>query len=420
MHELRGNSDADLTSAAPPVAADRERAADVPEAGLPAAAGSASTLQVLLGFARLITLLAGLVCVWLFGPALIERFEYAISRGRQRAEMEVASTSLANMGLESLSKQYQMVSKRVGPSVVHISVTANAPVAPGDELTWRYRWETSGQGSGVIVDSGGFILTNYHVVQGAKAIQVSLSEGRKLQAEIVGRDPATDLAVLRVTANNLLAAEWGDSDKLDVGALVWAVGSPFGLQRSITCGILSAKNRAGVAGRVYQDLLQTDAAVNPGNSGGPLVDAQGRVVGINTAIMGESYQGISFAIPSVIAKRVYDRLKSDGRVDRGWVGVGLDDVTEAMVQQLKLNSTNGARVVAVYTDAASPSPAQQAGLQADDVVVRWNGIAIRDAASLSLSVAQSEIGSTAEAVVIRRGETLTLRVTVARRPVNLD
>jgi S1-C subfamily serine protease len=415
MHELRGNSDADVTSAAPPVAAD------VPGAGMPtAAAGSASTLQVLLGFARLFTLLAGLVCVWLFGPALIERFEYAISRGRQRAEMEVASTSLSNMGLESLSKQYQMVSKRVGPSVVHISVTANAPVAPGDELTWRYRWETSGQGSGVIVDSGGFILTNYHVVQGAKAIQVSLSEGRKLQAEIVGRDPATDLAVLRVTADNLMAAEWGDSDKLDVGALVWAVGSPFGLQRSITCGILSAKNRAGVAGRVYQDLLQTDAAVNPGNSGGPLVDAQGRVIGINTAIMGESYQGISFAIPSVIAKRVYDRLKTDGRVDRGWIGVGLDDVTESMVRQLKLNSTNGARVVGVYADAASPSPAQQAGLQADDVVVRWNGMTIRDAASLSLSVAQSEIGSNAEAVVIRRGETLTLRVTVARRPVNLD
>lgn len=365
-------------------------------------------------------LLGGLVCVWLFGPALVERFEYAISRGRQRAEMEVASTGLANLGLDSLSKQYQMVSKRVGPSVVHINVTSNAPVAPGDELTWRYRWETSGQGSGVIVDSGGFILTNYHVVQGAKAIQVSLSEGRKLQAEIVGRDPATDLAVLRVTANNLLAAEWGDSDRLDVGALVWAVGSPFGLQRSITCGILSAKNRAGVAGRVYQDLLQTDAAVNPGNSGGPLVDAQGRIIGINTAIMGESYQGISFAIPSSIAKRVYDRLKTDGRVDRGWVGVGLDDVSESTAQQLKLKSTSGARVVAVYTDAASPSPAQQAGLQPDDVVVRWNGTAIRDAATLSLSVAQSEIGSTADAVVIRRGETLTVRVMVGRRPVNID
>ena len=187
---------------------------------------------------------------------------------------------------------------------------------------WQYRWETGGQGSGVIIDPAGYILTNYHVVRGANEIRISLSDGRKVDANLVGRDAATDLAVLKVAADGLLAAEWGDSNDLEVGALVWAVGSPFGLQRSITFGILSAKNRAGVAGTVYQDFLQTDAAVNPGNSGGPLVDARGRVVGINTAIVGEAYQGISFAIPSSVARGVYERLKTTGRVERaGWVSV---------------------------------------------------------------------------------------------------
>jgi S1-C subfamily serine protease len=372
------------------------------------------------GVTRLLLLLGGLSSIWWLGPSLAERVKYALVRGQQRAEMETASTSLANLGLESLSQQFQMVSKRVGPSVVHINVVSNAPVAPGDELTWHYRWEASGQGSGVIVDSGGYILTNYHVIQGAKDIQVSLSEGRKLQAEIVGGDPATDLALLHVPANNLAAAEWGDSDRLDVGSLVWAVGSPFGLQRSITSGILSAKNRAGMAGRVYQDLLQTDAAVNPGNSGGPLVDAHGRVVGINTAIMGESFQGISFAIPSRVARQVYEGLKKDGHVERGWLGVGLGDVTEELAPQLGLSNPSGARILAVYTDAVQPSPAQKAGLRADDVVVRWNGLAIADAAALSLSVARTEAGSTAEAVVVRAGKTFTVKIVVGRRPQNID
>jgi S1-C subfamily serine protease len=225
---------------------------------------------------------------------------------------------------------------------------------------------------------------------------------------------------LHVPANNLAAAEWGDSDRLDVGSLVWAVGSPFGLQRSITSGILSAKNRAGMAGRVYQDLLQTDAAVNPGNSGGPLVDAHGRVVGINTAIMGESFQGISFAIPSRVARQVYEGLKKDGHVERGWLGVGLGDVTEELAPQLGLSNPSGARILAVYTDAAQPSPAQKAGLRADDVVVRWNGLAIADAAALSLSVARTEAGSTAEAVVVRAGKTFTVKIVVGRRPQNID
>jgi len=392
----------------------------LPAPHLQATAAAVPAATQAAAFSRLLALFTVLLLLWVLGPQLAERIQYGLARGRQRAEAEVAGAHLANLGLESLSRQYQLVSKRVGPSVVHINVVSDMPTVPIGDLTSRYREESNGQGSGVVVDPGGYILTNHHVVQGAKDIRVSLSEGRRLKAEVVGRDPATDLAVLRVPAHDLLAAEWGDSDKLDVGALVWAVGSPFGLQRSVTCGILSAKNRAGVAGRVYQELLQTDAAVNPGNSGGPLVDAQGRVVGINTAIMGDAFQGISFAIPSSVARRVYERLREKGRVERGWLGVGLDDVTDEEAARLHLDTTNGARIVAVYVDTANPSPAQQAGLQADDVVVRWNGLPIRDAAMLSLRVAQTEIGSTAEATVIRKGQQIAVQLLVGRRPENID
>lgn len=417
MEALRAESESSFSSSSEPsldAAESTSGAAPEPTASSP----SSASLSV--AFSKLFSVLAALLLLWFLGPQLAERLQYSLARGRQRAESEVAAAQLANLGLESLSRQYQLVSKRVGPSVVHINVVADMSTDSVGDLTFRYRGEANGQGSGVVVDPAGYILTNYHVVQGAKEIHVSLSEGRRLKAEIVGRDPATDLAVLRVPANNLLAAEWGNSDELDVGALVWAVGSPFGLQRSVTSGILSAKNRAGVAGRVYQELLQTDAAVNPGNSGGPLVDARGRVVGINTAIMGDAFQGISFAIPSSVAQRVYERLREKGNVERGWLGVGLDDVTEEAARRLGLESTDGARIVAVYMDGTAQSPAEQAGLQSDDVIIRWNGTPIRDAAALSLRVAQTEIGSAAEARVIRQGLEITVRLLVGRRPDNID
>jgi S1-C subfamily serine protease len=323
-------------------------------------------------------------------------------------------------GLEELSQAYQLVSKRVGPSVVHINVVSSTPSSRVDEFSWLYRWEAQGLGSGVIIDPEGYILTNYHVVRGAAEIRVALSDGREVDAKLVGKDPATDLAVLEIEAPQLVAAEWGDSDELEVGALVWAVGSPFGLQRSITCGILSAKNRAGMAGRVYQDFLQTDAAVNPGNSGGPLVDARGRVVGINTAIVGEAYQGISFAIPSSVARVVYDRLRTTGEVERGWLGVGLENVSESLARQLGLERAVGAYVVGVYSDPSRSSPARQAGIRPDDVIVRWDGVPVEDAASLSRMVARTDPSSTVEVVILRRGQELTLLVEVGRRPTDID
>jgi S1-C subfamily serine protease len=351
---------------------------------------------------------------------MAEELQYALTRGKQRAQFEMATAALEGQTLSELSQAYQMVSHRVGPSVVHINVTGVGDTAARDEFNRLYRWETLQQGSGVIIDAEGDILTNNHVVRNATSIEVALSDGRKLPAEIVGRDPATDLALLRIQADKLIAAEWGDSDELDVGALVWAVGSPFGLQRSVTFGILSAKNRGSVAGTVYQDFLQTDAAVNQGSSGGPLVDARGRVVGINTAIYGEAYQGISFAIPSSVARRVYERLKVEGRVERGWLGVSLRNMTPedaAGVQQL---ATEGAVVVAVVRTGGRPSPAMRAGIRVDDIIVSWNSLPIRDSASLTRAVARTAVGSTVQADILRQGRKLAVEITVERRPQEID
>jgi S1-C subfamily serine protease len=356
-------------------------------------------------------------------PYLIERYQYAVTRGRQRAEYEAAAQGLKDLQLVGLSKASQLVSQHVGPSVVHIDVTSVDARRGSEELAQLFgphAFESHGQGSGVIVDKQGYIVTNFHVVHGATEIQVSLSDGRVLPARIVGVDSLTDLAVLKIPGDDLVAAQWGDSDHVNVGAMVWAVGSPFGLQSSITFGIVSAKHRSGKAGKVYQDFLQTDAAVNPGNSGGPLVDADGRVIGINTAIVGEVYQGVSFAIPSSVAEEVYKRLKANGRVARGWLGVQLDDLTEESAQRLGLSEPRGALIMGVVDDPQIRSPAKDAGLRADDVVVSWNGKPIDKASDLMRLVGMTEIGSKAQVELMRRGSKLTVEVVVSARPAAAD
>ena len=245
-------------------------------------------------------------------PYLVGPFVYQMRFNELKADVDVASEALTGMKprLTDFELASRMVAKRVEPSVVSI-------FRPG----FRGR---EGQGSGVIVDAAGYIVTNFHVVNGARSISVHLTDGRVVPATIVGADDITDLAVLKIDAGNLIAAEWGDSDELEVGDLVWALGSPFGLERSFTFGIVSAKSRRSgclAARNLYQEYLQTDAAVNPGNSGGPLIDIEGKVVGINAAIFGPSYQGISFAIPSSVAKAQYDVLKTKGWVERAYLGI---------------------------------------------------------------------------------------------------
>ncbi|MCO6454633.1 MAG: trypsin-like peptidase domain-containing protein [Pirellulaceae bacterium] len=406
-------------AASPPLSQQESNSplADATPVGRPAVQLAAPVPHPLYRIVWLLCALAGLVLLTAILPPFAERMQFALTRGRQRAEFEEARRGLGELPLAQLSKAYQLVSLKVGPSVVHINLagpalSAEATEPLGGRRGMQRRFE--GQGSGVIVDPEGYIVTNRHVVVGSRDIQVKLSDGRVVRARIVGVDALTDLAVLKVDADNLIAAQWGDSDQLEVGALVWALGSPFGLERSVTFGILSAKHRSDTAGSPYQDFLQTDAAVNPGNSGGPLVDVTGRVVGINTAIVGEAYQGISFSIPSRVARPVYERLRSQGHVQRGWLGVQPEPLTMEMAAELGLPDTRGA-LIAALAENSGGSPARQAGLQVGDVVIRWDGKPIDNPADLFMNVGLTEIGRAVEVTVVRRGRQETLTVVVGAR-----
>lgn len=362
---------------------------------------------------RLLIVLAVLI-VALAVPVLAERIQYAITRGEERAKADVAREQLADLG--STTEAFRLVAQLVGPSVVHIDTIQVVSPRAGlmdDGSNFFGQHQMTGQGSGVIVDETGYILTNNHVIANASQLRVHLSDGRAVDdVQIVGTDPPTDLAVLKINASNLRAATWGDSNQLEVGDWVLAVGNPYGLDRSVTAGIVSAKRRRQVGSSAYQDFLQTDAAVNPGNSGGPLVNLGGEVVGINTAIVGRSFQGISFAIPSDVARDVYERIRESGAVARGWLGVRLQELTPELVEQLMLPLGRGALVAEVVPRG----PAAEAGIEQGDVIVRWNGEEVADPIDLGLIVARTEIGSVAEVVVMRGGEEVTLEVSVGARP----
>ena len=368
----------------------------------------------------LLGLLAGLLVVLIL-PSVVEQVQFAATRGRMRAEAEVARQILGE--LPEPSSRFPLVVKAIAPSVVGIeTVQLIDGRAPRDEWAFLfqgpYQLRAQGEGSGVIMDSEGYIVTNFHVVGRADKITVKLADGRTISdARKVGADPPSDIAVLKIDAPGLTAARWGDSDALEVGDSVLAVGNPFRLAHTVTSGIISAKGRRGIVENLtYQDFLQTDAAVNPGNSGGPLVNMSGEVVGINTAIYGERYQGISFAIPSHVAKEVYEKIKTTGTVARGWLGVGLEDVTEQSASRLGLEEARGALVTSVMEGM----PAEKAGIQPDDVIVRWNEEPINDRTDLTMAVAGTKIGSKAQVKLVRNGGTMELTVTVGQRPPKLD
>ena len=348
-------------------------------------------------------------------PSLLEKIEYSRTRGRERAEVETARKALAEHTIDDLNRAFELVAKSMGPSVVHIDTVQLLEGRSTDEAYFAQQYARQGQGSGVVIDKAGYILTNNHVVANASEIRVKLSDGRDLEADKVGFDTLTDLAVLRIDADNLIAAEWGDSDALQVGSMVWAIGNPFGLDRSVTFGIISAKSRRGFGSSLFQDFLQTDAAVNPGNSGGPLIDAHGQVVGINTAIIGRAYQGVSFAIPSSMAREVYEKLRETGTVARGWLGVELLELTPELALKLGAEENiQGALVGAVFRD----SPAEKAGMLAGDIIIQWNEHKIDNPMILSLAVAKAPIGSTAKVLVVRDGKQVPLEVFVEERPEN--
>jgi S1-C subfamily serine protease len=355
-------------------------------------------------------------------PSIIEESRYAWRRGQLRAEYQMSGEGLQSIGLDSLSAAYQMVTQRVGPSVVHIEVTRAARHQMGGIRDVRHGGPQafiSDQGSGVIVEASdgiGYLLTNHHVIVDGSSIRVGLSDGRRLPAEVVGSDPLTDVALLRVRAEGLIPVAWGDSDAVEVGTPVWAVGSPFGLDRTVTFGILSGKHRAAKAGTSYQDFMQSDVAVNPGNSGGPLVDARGRLIGINTAIVGDTYRGVSFSVPSNVARSVYERLRSSGKFERGWLGVQLAEVPDDLVRGGDLRIRG-----ALVRDLADPdSPAAQAGLTSGDIIVRFDGRDVADMGALMRMVGNWPAGRAAILEVVRNGQTRAVSVEIGRRPDRFD
>jgi serine protease Do len=268
-------------------------------------------------------------------------------------------------------------------------------------------------GSGVIVSPDGYILTNNHVVQNAKEIKVALNDGRSFTAKVIGTDPQTDIALIKIDAENLPALTLADSDKVDVGDVVLAVGNPFGIGQTVTRGIVSALNRV-TASDMDEDFIQTDAAINPGNSGGALVDLEGRLVGINTEILSRSggNQGIGFAVPSNLCRWVMDSLVKSGHVNRGFLGVEIQDLTPSLAQAFKVNNDQGALVSSVTPDSAAAA----AGLQSGDVIVEFNGQPVQDASQLKLRVAETGPGASVPVVVMRNGERKTLDVTLKEQP----
>jgi serine protease Do len=325
---------------------------------------------------------------------------------------------------------FSHVVKRVAPSVVKINtstkakrVNARGQVPQGFEhpmfrqFFGDRQFETppqAGLGSGVIISTDGFIATNNHVIDGADEVLVTLDDGRELKAKVVGRDPQTDIAVIKVEAKDLPAVTFADSNTIEVGDRVLAIGNPFGIGETVTTGIVSAKGRRAGIGLDYEDFVQTDAAINPGNSGGALVDVQGRLIGINTAILSRSggFQGVGLAVPANLVSQVADSLVKNGKVVRGYLGVQTQDVTAALAESLDLETRKGALIAEVQPN----SPAAKAGLKNGDVIVSVNGTAVEDSHRLSFTVGAFAPGTKLDLEVVRDGKKKTFTATTATRP----
>jgi serine protease DegQ len=313
---------------------------------------------------------------------------------------------------------------RAAPAVVNIFTSKEAPRNPllSDPTFRRFFGDQFGDeaqrasslGSGVIVSSAGYILTNHHVVEAADEIEVALPDGKKLLAKLVGNDPETDLAVLRVNAGKLPAITLGQSDALRVGDVVLAIGNPFGVGQTVTSGIVSALGRSGLHINTFENFIQTDAAINPGNSGGALVDGRGNLVGINTAIYSRSggSMGIGFAIPVSTAKTVMEQIIKSGAVTRGWIGVEVQEITPALAESFKLAEARGAIIAGVLRGG----PADKAGVRPGDVLTAINGAPVSDPTGMLNQVAALQPGSSAQMKLRRQAQTLDLAVTVGRRP----
>ena len=340
----------------------------------------------------------------------------------------VATTAWAQWPFQSGSSDKPTLApllRDVTPAVVNISVTAPARVAPNplmnDPFFRRFfefpdRPQSAPQrsaGSGVIVDAdSGYVLTNHHVIDGADEITVTLADRRQFDAELLGSDEGTDIALLQIEATGLTAIDIGDSDTLEVGDFVVAIGNPFGLGQTVTSGIVSALGRSGLNIEGYEDFIQTDASINPGNSGGALIDLDGDLVGINTAIIAPSggNVGIGFAVPTTMVTEVMEQLLEYGEVRRGRLGIIIQDVTPDLAEALDLDVRRGAVVTQVEPD----SPAERAGLVPGDVIVRFNDDAVEGSADLRNKVGLVRLGETVDIAFIRDGDTEEVQAAIGR------
>ena len=342
--------------------------------------------------------------------------------------IEEKATIDVSSGRRPAPYSYAEAAKRAMPAVVNINTSkeVRVPRGPfsedplfrqffGDQLGTQ-REQIASLGSGVIVSPEGYILTNNHVVESADEIEVALSDGRKTSAKVVGSDPETDLAVVRIDLNNLPSITFGRSEQVQVGDVVLAIGNPFAVGQTVTMGIVSALGRNHLGINTFENFIQTDAAINPGNSGGALIDARGNLIGINTAIYSNNRAGgslgIGFAIPVSTAKQVMESIIKTGQVIRGYIGVEPQEITPEMVDALKLARSSGSMIAGIMRNG----PADRAGLKPGDILVAVDDKPIGDTTTMLNKIAQLQPGSTAKLSVVRGSQDLTLTVKVGKRP----
>jgi len=396
----------------------------------------------------LVLVLAVIGLAVLYGPTIVGRVAYAVAVKENQANRE----HLAQLSQrDRISELFRAVSETVKPAVVvvHVKQRVVAPSVPEldmDEFFRRFFGEDSpfgrpspgpfdrqlpkrrssprreyyarGLGSGVIVDAkNGYILTNWHVVRDADEVEVVLADKRRLSAEWVRTDRHTDLAIIKIDADSLVEAPLGDSDAMDVGDLVLAIGAPEGLPQTVTMGIISAKSRTTGRGG-YEDFIQTDAAINHGNSGGPLVNMRGEVIGINTAIISRTgvNEGIGLAIPSNMAKNIMEQLIEKGKVVRGYLGVRIQPVTGELARSFGLSKARGALVAQI----AAGGPAEKAGFQVGDIIVAINGKETETVNEVRNTIAALPVGKTVPIRVLRNGQEMTLNVAIAAQPADME
>jgi len=344
---------------------------------------------------------------------------------RSHRELVTIKETAAHIG-ESRTDSYHDAVKRAMPSVVNIFTRKDVKESPhpllsdpifqrffGDQFEPKTR-RKSNLGSGVIVSSNGYILTNHHVIEAADEVEIALSDDRKIEAELIGSDPETDLAVLKIDMKNLPAITFGHSEQAKVGDVVLAIGNPFGVGQSATMGIIGALGRTKVGINTFENFIQTDAAVNPGNSGGALTDTQGNLIGINTAIYSRSggSLGIGFAIPVHIAKTIMEQIIQTGNVIRGWLGISMQDMTQELADSFNLDNTAGALIASVLKDG----PADRAGIKPGDIMVTIEGESIHNTSELLNKVAALPPGKTVSVEIKRSGQQKNVQIKVGVRP----